>query len=192
MTPETALPGTTSGERRRAATGSAPARVWDPDGPSGGAIAPALVGRAARRGAVGPGRVGTRGRARRGDGRGRRPIWRSSAPPSASRPAARTPTSPRCPATRSRAACVGLVRAAFLERAQALPAARCRPAPAHAGRAGAGGPAARGGLVAALRRPALRARRPRARRRGGPRPPLPAHLDPVPRRDPAAGPERRR
>jgi signal transduction histidine kinase len=43
VTPETALPGTTSGERRRAATGSAvPVRVWDPDGPSGGAIAPAL------------------------------------------------------------------------------------------------------------------------------------------------------
>ncbi|MGH7513530.1 MAG: sensor histidine kinase [Gemmatimonadales bacterium] len=40
MTPETALPGTTSGERRRAATGSVPVRVWDPDGPSGGAIAP--------------------------------------------------------------------------------------------------------------------------------------------------------
>jgi len=43
VTPETALPGTTSGERRRAATGSAaPVRVWDPEGPSGGAIAPAL------------------------------------------------------------------------------------------------------------------------------------------------------
>ena len=43
MTPETALPGTTSGERRRAATGgAAPVRVWDPEGPSGGAIAPAL------------------------------------------------------------------------------------------------------------------------------------------------------
>ena len=43
MTPETALPGTTSGERRRGATGgAAPVRVWDPEGPSGGAIAPAL------------------------------------------------------------------------------------------------------------------------------------------------------
>jgi signal transduction histidine kinase len=43
VTPETALPGTTSGERRRAATGGdAPVRVWDPEGPSGGAIAPAL------------------------------------------------------------------------------------------------------------------------------------------------------
>jgi signal transduction histidine kinase len=43
VTPETALPGTTSGERRRAATGgAAPVRVWDPEGPSGGAIAPAL------------------------------------------------------------------------------------------------------------------------------------------------------
>jgi len=39
--PETALPGTTSGERRRAA-GTAPVRVWDPDGPAGGAIAPEL------------------------------------------------------------------------------------------------------------------------------------------------------
>jgi signal transduction histidine kinase len=42
VTPETALPGTTSGERRRAATGSAPVQVWDPDGPTGGAIAPPL------------------------------------------------------------------------------------------------------------------------------------------------------
>jgi len=43
VTPETALPGTTSGERRRAATaGTGPVRVWDPEGPSGGAIAPAL------------------------------------------------------------------------------------------------------------------------------------------------------
>jgi signal transduction histidine kinase len=41
--PEAAQPGTTSGERRRAATGAvAPVRVWDPDGPSGGALAPAL------------------------------------------------------------------------------------------------------------------------------------------------------
>jgi signal transduction histidine kinase len=41
--PETAQPGTTSGERRRAATaGSAQIRLWDPDGPSGGAIAPPL------------------------------------------------------------------------------------------------------------------------------------------------------
>jgi signal transduction histidine kinase len=43
VTPETALPGTTSGERRRAAAASsAPVRVWDPDLPSGGAIAPPL------------------------------------------------------------------------------------------------------------------------------------------------------
>jgi signal transduction histidine kinase len=41
---EAAVPGARSGERRRP-SGSAqasPARVWDPDGPSGGAIAPAL------------------------------------------------------------------------------------------------------------------------------------------------------
>jgi signal transduction histidine kinase len=43
VTPETALPGATSGERRRAVSGGpAPARVWDPDGPSAGGIAPAL------------------------------------------------------------------------------------------------------------------------------------------------------
>ncbi len=43
MIPEAAPPGTTSGERRRAATGSAaPVRVWDPEGPSGAAVAPAL------------------------------------------------------------------------------------------------------------------------------------------------------
>ena len=43
MIPEAALPGTTSGERRRAAAGSAaPVRVWDPDGPSGAAVGPAL------------------------------------------------------------------------------------------------------------------------------------------------------
>jgi signal transduction histidine kinase len=41
--PETAQPGTTSGERRRAATASpAQVRLWDPEGPSGGAVAPAL------------------------------------------------------------------------------------------------------------------------------------------------------
>jgi signal transduction histidine kinase len=43
VTPETALPGTTSGDRRRAAQSHAgPIRVWDPDGPSTSAIAPAL------------------------------------------------------------------------------------------------------------------------------------------------------
>jgi len=43
VTPETALPGTTSGERRRAGAASgAPARVWDPDLPTGGAIGAAL------------------------------------------------------------------------------------------------------------------------------------------------------
>ena len=43
MTPETALPGTTSGDRRRAAQSHAgPIRVWDPDGPSTSAVAPAL------------------------------------------------------------------------------------------------------------------------------------------------------
>ena len=43
MTPETALPGTTSGDRRRAAQSQAgPIRVWDPDGPSTSAVAPAL------------------------------------------------------------------------------------------------------------------------------------------------------
>jgi signal transduction histidine kinase len=42
--PETALPGTTSGERRRATPPSPgpPRAAWDPDGPVGGAIAPAL------------------------------------------------------------------------------------------------------------------------------------------------------
>ncbi|HEX3273301.1 MAG TPA: HAMP domain-containing sensor histidine kinase [Gemmatimonadales bacterium] len=44
MTPETALPGTTSGERRRAPAGNSvgPASVWDPQGPAGGGIAPPL------------------------------------------------------------------------------------------------------------------------------------------------------
>ncbi len=43
MTPETATPGTTSGDRRRTAAGaSAPVRVWDPDGPSGSGIAAAV------------------------------------------------------------------------------------------------------------------------------------------------------
>jgi signal transduction histidine kinase len=43
VSPEAALPGTTSGERRRAATvGGTPVRVWDPEGPTGGAMAPAL------------------------------------------------------------------------------------------------------------------------------------------------------
>jgi signal transduction histidine kinase len=43
VTPETALPGTTSGERRRTTpTPQNPIRVWDPDGPSSTAVAPAL------------------------------------------------------------------------------------------------------------------------------------------------------
>jgi signal transduction histidine kinase len=43
VTPETALPGRTSGERRRTTPAAqGPIRVWDPDGPSSGAIAPAL------------------------------------------------------------------------------------------------------------------------------------------------------
>lgn len=43
MTPETALPGATSGERRRAGSGGpGPVRVWDPEGPLAGGIAPAL------------------------------------------------------------------------------------------------------------------------------------------------------
>lgn len=41
MRPETALPGTTSGERRRHGY-PPPQRVWDPDGPTSGSIAPAL------------------------------------------------------------------------------------------------------------------------------------------------------
>jgi signal transduction histidine kinase len=40
--PEAAAAGTTSGERRRAVGGPPPVRVWDPDGPSGGSIAPPL------------------------------------------------------------------------------------------------------------------------------------------------------
>ena len=47
-------------------------------------------------------------------------------------------------------------------------------------------------LVPALRRPALGPRRARAGGRGGPRPPLAAHLDPLPRRDAAARPQRPR
>ena len=42
MIPEAAAAGTTSGERRRAVAGPPPVRVWDPDGPSGGSIAPPL------------------------------------------------------------------------------------------------------------------------------------------------------
>jgi signal transduction histidine kinase len=40
--PETTAPGTTSGERRRPSGGVGPVRVWDPDGPSGGSVAPPL------------------------------------------------------------------------------------------------------------------------------------------------------
>jgi signal transduction histidine kinase len=43
VTPETALPGATSGERRRTTpSAQTPIRVWDPEGPSSNAIAPAL------------------------------------------------------------------------------------------------------------------------------------------------------
>jgi signal transduction histidine kinase len=41
--PEAALPATTSGERRRPSQAAlAPVRLWDPDGPSAGTVAPAL------------------------------------------------------------------------------------------------------------------------------------------------------
>jgi signal transduction histidine kinase len=40
--PETALPGTTSGERRRTHGYPSSQRVWDPDGPTSGSISPAL------------------------------------------------------------------------------------------------------------------------------------------------------
>jgi signal transduction histidine kinase len=40
--PESTVSGATSGERRRAGVGGGPVRVWDPDGPSGGAFAPVL------------------------------------------------------------------------------------------------------------------------------------------------------
>ena len=42
MIPETTAPGTTSGERRRPSPGAAPVPVWDPDGPSGSLVAPGL------------------------------------------------------------------------------------------------------------------------------------------------------
>ena len=43
MIPEAALPGTTSGERRRPSPGGAAlVRVWDPDGPTGAAVGAAL------------------------------------------------------------------------------------------------------------------------------------------------------
>ncbi|HEV8599759.1 MAG TPA: hypothetical protein VGQ69_10395, partial [Gemmatimonadales bacterium] len=44
MKSETALPHSSSGERRRASgpTQAVPVRVWDPEGPSGGGLAPAV------------------------------------------------------------------------------------------------------------------------------------------------------
>ena len=42
MTPETALSSTSSGDRRRHPAGPAPVKIWDPDGPLSGAIAPPL------------------------------------------------------------------------------------------------------------------------------------------------------
>ena len=43
MIPETARPGTSSGERRRPSPGGAAlVRVWDPDGPTGAAVGAAL------------------------------------------------------------------------------------------------------------------------------------------------------
>ena len=100
-----ARPAASAAGRRQA---RAPVRVWDPDGPSGGAIAPAALGRAARGGALGPGRVGAR--------RSSMPpamdevtaaSRASCARPSGSRPAGRTPISPRCRGMPSRAGCSG-------------------------------------------------------------------------------------
>jgi signal transduction histidine kinase len=122
VTPEAALPGTSSGERRRAATGGVvPARVWDPDGPSGGAIAPPLW--EALRDAV---------------------LWAQSEWERAAEHAAATdevtahlaqlsaairqqatgqnPDLNALPRNALSRRLVGLVRSAFLERAQALPA----------------------------------------------------------------------
>jgi signal transduction histidine kinase len=42
VTPETLLPASSSGERRRAAQEARPTRAWDPDGPTAGSVAPAL------------------------------------------------------------------------------------------------------------------------------------------------------
>ncbi len=121
-----------------------------------------------------------------------RSTWPSCRPRCVTSSRARPASRWRCPATRCPAGCVGLVRGAFLERAQALPAApdAGQLLRVLAGDRG-GGPAARGRLVAALHRPALGARRARAGGRGGARPSLAAHLDPLPGRDAAARPERR-
>ena len=181
-------------DQRRAPAGRAGARrrcaVWDPDGPSGGAVAPALWD--ALREAVlwaqaeweravehaaghGRGHAASRPALHRHPPAGERPERRSrgAAPERALPPAARA--HPR-----------GLRRA----RAQALPAPDAGQLLRLLRRHRAGGPAARGRLVAALHRPALRARRPRAGGRGGARPALAAHLDSLPRRDAAAGPQR--
>ena len=99
-------------------------------------------------------------------------------------------TSARSPGIRCRAAWWACVRSAFLERAQALPALETGQLLRLLLGARAGEPAARGRLVPALRRPPVRPRRARARGRGGARPPLAPHLDPLPRRDPAARPQR--
>jgi signal transduction histidine kinase len=122
VTPETALPGTTSGERRRAATGgAAPVRVWDPEGPSGGAIAPARWD--ALRDAV----------------LWAQNEWERAIEHAAGMDEVTTHLAQVCAAIRQQASgqnpdlaalprnplsrrLVGLVRAAFLERAQALPA----------------------------------------------------------------------
>jgi signal transduction histidine kinase len=42
VTPDTAISSTTSGERRRVATGAPPPKLWDPEGPHPAAIGPAL------------------------------------------------------------------------------------------------------------------------------------------------------
>ena len=170
---------------------AAPVRVWDPDGPSGGPVAPALWD--ALREAVlwAQARVGARGRACRGRWTRSRCISPSSARPSAQQASGQDADLGALPRNAlSRRLARASSGAAFVERAAGAARARRRPAAPAPRRHRAGGPAARGRLVAALRRPAVRARRARARRRGGPRPPLAAHLDPLPRRDAAAGPER--
>ena len=135
MTPETALPGTTSGERRRAAHG-------------------------ARRAGAGLGSGRTVGRRHRAAALGcaaravlwAQAEWERAVEHAAGMDEVTAHLAQLCAAIRQQASgqnpdlaalprnalsrrLVGLIRAAFLDRAQALPAARRRPAAAHARRA---------------------------------------------------------
>jgi signal transduction histidine kinase len=141
VTPDTAVPGSTSGERRRSMPSvPSPVLVWDPDGPSGGGIAPALWG--ALREAVLRAEAEWERAAEHATGMeevtaylaqlcaairevaaGDVPVaQRAGPPPSGRAPGAHTPDLSVLPRNALARRILGQIRAGFVEQARSLPA----------------------------------------------------------------------